>query len=361
MTGPAAAPPPPRVRRADLERWAAAMLGAAGIPEDDAALAARTLVRCDMRGFRTHGLARLCDYLKKIAAGEIAREAPNPPPPSAPVFTYQAGGILGQVAGPRAVDQALALAAEHPVVACQIQNSAHLGALGVNLLRAADAGCAALMFQATPPVIGAPGAKRPMIGNNPLAMVAPRPGRPAFVVDMACCVAARGNILLAARNGEPIPEGWALDREGEPTTDAEAALLGSLLPAGGHKGLALAMMVEILAGSLAGATFRDSLNPAGGVASGGGRLNALVLVFNPDLLQGRAAYEEHIAAWTAHYGAAGGPSARIPGERAHEAEQAAERDGVPLPPAIIDELKAAGAGANIPFPAIERGHGPDQQ
>ncbi|QIE56193.1 Ldh family oxidoreductase [Pikeienuella piscinae] len=337
------------------------MLDAAGVPEGDANLAARTLVRCDTRGFRTHGLARLCDYLKKIAAGEIARETPSPEPPDGPVFTYEAGGALGQVAGPRAVDQALALAATYPVVTCQIQNSAHLGALGVNLLGAADKGCVALMFQATPPVIGAPGAKRPMIGNNPFAMVAPRLGQPPFVVDMACCVAARGNILLATRNDEPIPEGWALDGEGEPTTDAEAALLGSLLPAGGHKGLGLAMMVEILAGSLAGATFRDSLNPGGGIASGGGRLNALVLVFNPDLLQGRAAYDEHVAAWTTHYLAAGGPSARIPGERAQEAEQAAERHGVPLPVAIIEELKAAGAAARIPFPAIERGHLPDQQ
>lgn len=354
----AAADPMHRIPRAALEDWTAAMLAGAGVPRGDAALAARVLVRTDARGYKTHGVARLKSYLEKLASGEVAGAATPDVSTAGALLRYDAGGMLGQVAGPRAVEAAVDLARSQPVVACQLQDSGHLGALGVNLLGAAEAGMVALMFQATPPIIGAPGARAALIGNNPLAMAAPRPNGPPVVVDMACCVAARGNILLAAREGDPIPEGWALDADGAPTTDAQAALLGTLLPFGGHKGLALAMIVEVLAGSLAGATFRKSLNEGGAARSGTGHLNALILVLNPELMQGRDAYDAHIAAWTAHFAAEGGADARIPGERALEAERRAERDGVPLMAAIVRELTAAGEAAGLPFPAAPGGGTP---
>ncbi len=209
----------------------------------------------------------------------------------------------------------------------------------------------ALMFQATPPIIGLRGANKPIIGNNPLAIAAPRPNGPPIVIDMACCVAARGNILLAARNKEPIPESWALNEQGQPTTDPDAALLGSLLPFGGHKGMALAMMVEILAGSLAGVPFHASLNQEGRVKSGTGHMNALILVINPDLVYGRTSYNEHVEAWTSHYSREGGPDARIPGERAHQTEEEADQIGVSIPRVVLPELQEAGENVGLPFPA----------
>lgn len=341
---------PIRIPRPALESWTTDILLNAGIEQADAALAGQTLVRTDARGFPTHGIARLKSYLAKLANGEISRKAQAKQTVSGSWCRIEAGGVLGHVAGPRAVDAAIELARDMPAVIVQLNDTAHLGALGVHVLRAADAGMVALLFQATPPIMGVPGASGPMIGNNPLAMAAPRPNGPPVVVDMACCVAARGNILLASRTGAPIPEGWALDPEGEPTTDAEAALLGSLLPFGGHKGLGLAMIVEVLAGSLAGATFQESLNPAGGWRSGTGHMNALLLVLNPELMTGRAAYEAHISAWTTHVLKAGGASARIPGERAYQAEREAERIGVPVPGSVIDELMAIGRDTGIPFP-----------
>lgn len=339
-----------RIARVALEEWTAQVLVKVGLDPEDTALASRILVRTDARGFKTHGVARIRSYLDKIRSGEMAAKFSPRRSSDGCLYRINAGGALGQVAGPKAVEEAVAVARSAPLVACQLQDAGHLGALGINILPAAEAGMVALMFQATPPVIGLPGGSMPIIGNNPLAMAAPRPNGPPIVIDMACCVAARGNILLAARNGEPIPEGWALDQEGQPTNDPDAALLGALLPFGGHKGMALAMMVEILAGSLAGVPFRASLNEGDAVKSGTGHVNALILVINPDLVYGRPSYDEHVAAWTTHYKGKGSPDARIPGERAHQSEDEADRLGVPIPKVVLPELQKAGEEAGLPFP-----------
>lgn len=346
-----------RVERVALEAWTTAMLTYAGMRSKDAALAARDLVRADARGFKTHGLARLKSYLEKLTSGDVSLDEKPHVSTTGAFIHYDAKGVLGQVCGPDAVSAAIELAREQPVAVCQLINAGHLGALGVNLLSAAEAGMVALMFQSTPPVIGMPGATAPVLGNNPLAMVAPRPNGPPIVVDFACCVAARGNILLAAREGEAIPEGWALNADGQATTDPHAALLGSLLPFGGHKGMGLAMIVEILAGSLAGGTFRKSLNQDHSVKSGVGGLSALIMVLNPELMQGRDNFNAHVNAWTEHFLAEGGVEARIPGQRAHSDEQQADRSGVPLLPVVMRELIAAGEEVGLPFPAVPRREG----
>lgn len=339
-----------------LERWTADMLRTVGIESEDAALASRILVRTDARGFHTHGLTRLKSYLEKLRTGEIAPRGALVTRVKGVVCDINAAGTLGQIAGPKAVDIAINLANDAPVVVCQLQDAGHLGALGLHVLRAAESGLVALMFQATPPVMGMAGARKPLIGNNPLAMAAPRPNGPPIVVDMACCVAARGNVLNAARNRRQIPEGWALNNAGMPTTDAEAALGGMLLPFGLHKGMGLAMIVEILAGSLAGVTFQNSMGDGtGGVRSGTGHMNALIIVLNPRLMQGQDSYDAHVAAWTDHFVDEGGLGARIPGHRAHDEELQSKQLGVPLLKSIVRELIMEGATAGIPFPT----HGAD--
>ncbi|MDK3073907.1 Ldh family oxidoreductase [Sedimentitalea sp. JM2-8] len=345
--------PVERFAWAPLEAWVAAILGRADVACGDAELAAKFLVRSDARGFGTHGVSRLVSYVDKLKSGEIA-------PRGAPSFTEVAGalrvdgaGLLGQVVAPQAVDTGLELLEGRGSVVCQIRDVAHLGAVGMYALRAAEAGAVCLIMQATSPVMATQGATRPMIGNNPLALAAPRPNGPPIAIDMACCMAARGNILLAAREGDPIPQGWAIDPEGQPTTDADAALRGSLLPFGGHKGMALAMIVEILAASLAGATHSERLNPEGGVQSASGNLNAFCLLLSPDHMTpgGRAAYDNHITDWTRTYKAAGETAGeRLPGERAAQAEALARREGVPLARSVVTELVALGREMEIAMP-----------
>ncbi|MFD2741183.1 Ldh family oxidoreductase [Sulfitobacter aestuarii] len=345
--------PVERVDWTALENWVAAILGRAGVEPQEAKLAAHVLVRSDARGFGTHGVSRLVSYVGKLKTGEIA-------PRGAPVFSEVAGalridgaGLLGQVVTPKAVDAGLELLRKRGSVVCQIRDTAHLGAVGMYALRAAEAGAICLIMQATSPVMATQGATRPMIGNNPLALAAPRPDGPPIVIDMACCMAARGNILLAAREGDAIPEGWAIDPEGRPTTDANAALRGSLLPFGGHKGMALAMIVEILAASLSGAAHSERLNPEGGVQSASGGLNAFCLLLSPDNMTpgGRAGYDRHMAAWTQTYCAAGETvSVRIPGERAAQSEAQARKEGVPLARSVAAELAALGRDTGILMP-----------
>jgi LDH2 family malate/lactate/ureidoglycolate dehydrogenase len=161
---------------------------------------------------------------------------------------------------------------------------------------------------------------------------------------MACSVAARGNILLAARTGEAIPPGWALDRDGVETTDAVSALAGSILPFAGHKGLAVAMVVETLAASLTGAIFAERGGSGSAQAA-----NALLLVFNPAFFGDQGAYESHMRAWTGHVRKVSAAHHRIPGERAHEAEMEARTKGILLLQSIQDELLAIGERMGLRF------------
>lgn len=336
--------------RSALVKWAGGMLARAGLSANDADLTATMLVRSDARGFKTHGLARLKSYLDKLGSGEITAGARLSESFTAGAGLVDAGGAIGQVAGAFTVDKAVEHARQTAVVAYRLRDCGHLGAIGLFALRAAEAGMIGMVFQATPPIMGLPGSEGPLIGNNPFALAAPRSGGPPIVVDMACSVAARGNILLAARTGEPIPENWALDKSGEATVDPHAALAGSLLPFAGHKGFAMATIVEILAGSLSGGTFQSSLGSSGRNQGGAGHLNALVIVINPDLMVGREGYERHVASWTGHIRAQGGANTRIPGERAFASEQEAELHGVPLMGSVVAELRHLGDSADQPFP-----------
>ncbi len=338
---------------ADVTSWATSILGRAGVPQNDARITAEVLVRTDARGFRTHGLTRLRSYLEKLKSGEVSTAAEITANINGSYGVVEANGALGQVAGMVAVDHAIRSTETQPLVCVTLREAGHLGALGVLVLRAAEAGRVALMLQATPPIITMPGVGGPMLGNNPFAIAAPRTNGPPIVIDMACSVAARGNIVLAARSGEPIPEGWAVDENGVPTTDASAALKGALLPFAGHKGLGMSIIVELLAGSLSGRPFESSLNKGGQVRVAAGNLNAMFIVFNPDLMIGRAAYDAHVCAWTAHLKAAG-KGARVPGERAHAAEMAANSEGLTFQSDIAKDLRLLGEEYDLPFPTLLR-------
>lgn len=334
---------------AEVISWSSKILECTGVPKNESRVTAEVLVRTDARGFRTHGLTRLRSYLEKLKSGEVSPAAELNVEINGGYGVVEANTALGQVAGTFAVERAVEATASQALAAIMLRNAGHLGALGVLVLRAAEAGRVALVLQATPPIITMPGAGSPMLGNNPFAIAAPRANGPPIVVDMACSVAARGNIVLAARSGQPIPEGWAVDEDGAPTTDANAALKGALLPFAGHKGLGMSIIVELLAGSLSGRPFESSLNKDGQVRVAAGHLNAIFLVFNPDLMIGRPAYDAHVSAWTSHFKSAGN-GARIPGERAHLAEMSAISEGITFQPDIADDLMRLGIENKLPFP-----------
>ena len=337
---------------ATLERWTAAIFEACDVPRDDAALTAAILVRSEMRGYKTHGMTRVPSYVERLRSGDF-----NPRPRlrhnSVPGgIVLDADGAIGQVAGPHAVRLGLeALRASASVMVC-VQACGHLGALGIHALQAAEAGAFCMVGQRTPPVLAMPGFARPAIGHNPIAFGCPVPGADPVVFDVACSVAARGHILMAAQRGEPIPHGWAVDQTGTPTTDAERALLGALLPMGNHKGIGIAMMVECLAGAIAASA--GSLDPERNVVRAGGavgRQGGFVLLVKIDAFSEPAHFAEYMTQWTGAYLAAGGDDARLPGQRAAGLERQARADGIALPAATEQELIELGARLGVPFPS----------
>jgi len=197
------------------------------------------------------------------------------------------------------------------------------------------------MFANTPPAMAFWGATTPALGTNPIAFAAPRQSAAPLVIDMALSQVARGKVVAASASGRPIPEGWALDAEGRPTTDADAALAGSLLPMGGAKGAALALMVEVFAAALTGARFgfeATSFFEAQGEPPGVGQL---LLALDPGPLSG-GRYAERVGMLTDMLETSDG--ARLPGASRLARRRQAAGEGLSVDPLLhADLLKLAGA------------------
>jgi len=195
----------------------------------------------------------------------------------------------------------------------------------------------ALLFANTPAAMAPWGGAQALLGTNPIAFACPLPGREPIVVDLSLSKVARGNILAAEQRGERIPEGWALDEAGQPTTDPDAALRGTMLPLGDAKGTALALMVELLAAGLTGATYAaeaSSFLDAKGPPPGTGQL---IVAFDPAALGGADATGRFAALAAAIEAQAG---ARLPGARRLEARRRARTDGIALSDTLFAEIEA---------------------
>ncbi|MFP5267716.1 MAG: Ldh family oxidoreductase [Acidobacteriota bacterium] len=243
-----------RYRKETLERLVARLAVGVGVPAQDAALFASALADADLHGVSTHGISRLSIYLRRIQEGLIDPAARLTADRGAgSVLALNAGNGLGQVQARKALDRLIPLARQNGVAAATIRNSQHFGALSWYCNAAAEQRMVLLAMSNCEPAMSPAGGYEPFFGTNPIA--ASFPTRRSFPVkiDLATSIVARGNIIAAQKRNQPIPEGWALDPEGEPTTDAQAALLGTVLTMAGHKGYALALMVELFSGVLSGA------------------------------------------------------------------------------------------------------------
>jgi LDH2 family malate/lactate/ureidoglycolate dehydrogenase len=218
----------------------------------------------------------------------------------------------------------------------------HLAALGAYVLIAAEAGMFAFICQSTGPLMGLPGWKGRGMGNNPLAFATPLPNQPPLVFDMASSVVARGHLREAVREKVAIPEGWAIGPDGEPTTDPEIGMAGAVLPFGGYKGLGIAMLVQCLAGSLVG---NSRVLGSGG---GGPEMGAFLLVINPQLAAGDV-YDADVKEWFGRYMAAAGADGRYPGRRAAESEARRLREGIPVAPGSLEQMRQIGERLGVPL------------
>jgi len=246
------------VDAAALIRYCQALFAAAGMPDADAHLASEQLVTADLRGVESHGVVRVPIYLDRLRCGVI-----DPRPicrivrESAGTAVFDGGNGMGQIVGQRAMELAVRKATAHadPVFVA-VRGSNHFGAAAWFAEIAARAGMIGFVFTIGGINHMVPwGGTEAMLGNNPFAVAFPAGERPPIVLDMACSVAARGKIIVAAKEGRPIPPDWAVDRNGHPTTDAVAALAGFVAPVGGPKGYALTLTIGLLSTMLSGAYF----------------------------------------------------------------------------------------------------------
>jgi (2R)-3-sulfolactate dehydrogenase (NADP+) len=327
----------PTLTLAEAEDLATRTLARCRTGEDNARSVAGALVAAEADGLKGHGLSRVPTYAAQAKVGKVDGFA-------TPVVTHPKPAVLAVDAAHGfaypALDAAISALPEvvraQGVAVAPIRRSHHCGAAGHPAERLAEAGLVAILFANTPAAIAPWGGSRAVFGTNPIAFACPLPERAPIVVDLSLSKVARGNILAAKQKGEPIPEGWALDAAGRPTTDPDAALGGTMVPLGEAKGTALALMVELLAAGLTGSNFAaeaSSFLDAEGPPPGTGQL---IVAFDPAALGGAETVVRFAALASVMQGQTG---ARLPGERRLAARRKARSDGVVVPHALLAEIE----------------------
>lgn len=311
----------------DLEALISAALVASNVNAANSASVARALTAAEADGQKGHGLTRVPSYAAQARSGKVDGHAQADVKQSRPGsividarhgFSYPAIDI--------AIDLLPALARNNGIAAAAVTRSHHFGVAGHPCEQLAARGLVALAFGNTPSAMSPWGGRRALFGTNPIAFAAPCRGRPPVVIDLALSEVARGRILTAAQQKKAIPLGWALDEHGQPTTDPDAALKGTLLPSGGAKGAALALMVEVLAAALTGSNFAfeaTSFFEAGGAPPSVGQF---LLAMDPAAFASGTSLPDRVSLLAQAIEHEAG--ARVPGTRRFELRDRAMRDGV---------------------------------
>lgn len=326
-----------RLTLIEAETLARTALAIAGANAAMAETTARALVAADAAGQAGHGLSRVPQYAAFLRNGRADGAA-------VPRIVNERGGAVLVDARHGLAYPALALAESeaawraraHGVAIAGVTNSHHSGAMGLPVARLAQQGLVALAFTNSPAAMPVPGGRRPLMGTNPIAAAFPRRDAPPLVIDMALSEVARGKIMVAAKEGRAIPEGWALDAEGRPTTDPNAALSGAMLAMGGTKGALLAMVVELLCCALTGAAFGFEADSFFQDEGNRPRLGQALLVVDPGALAGANAFADRIEAFVAAMDAEDG--VRLPGARRDTLAARAAEQGVEIPEALHRRL-----------------------
>jgi (2R)-3-sulfolactate dehydrogenase (NADP+) len=324
------------VTRVSFERAEARLtdlFATAGASPANAASVAWALVMAEADGLKGHGLSRVPTYLAMLKSGKIdGQVVPKASRPKPGVLAIDAGHGFAYPAIDLAIAEIPDLARDQGIVAAPIRRSNHCGAAGLHVERLAEQGLVALLFANTPGAIAPWGGSRPVFGTNPIAFAAPLAGREPVVIDMALSKVARGPIVAAKQKGQAIPEGWALDVHGKPTTDAAAALAGTMVPLGDAKGATLAMMVEILAAALVGAHFGFQASSFLDAEGGPPDTGQLILAIDPHAMGGNW-FDERMRALVHAIEAQEGT--RLPGVRRLTLRAKARAEGIDMPEEML--------------------------
>lgn len=324
-----------RIMKDELIARVARVIQSAGAAPDMAMSAAKALVEAEARGLASHGLSRVSQYVAHLRTGRVNGQArPRVIRGRSATCLVDADEGLAFAACELAVARAIERARECGVAFSGVTRSHHFGVAALHLEAVAASGLVGMAFGNSPAAMPAWGGRRALFGTNPIAAVFPRRDGPPITIDLALSEVARGKLMLAARDGKAIPTGWALDKNGRPTTDPKAGLEGMMCPAGGVKGAMLAMIVELLCCALTGAAFgfeADSFFEAQGNRP---RIGQAFLVIDPGALAGTDTYLERVETLVAAMLV--DAEVRVPGERRRVIAQEAEQNGIE----VADELLA---------------------
>jgi (2R)-3-sulfolactate dehydrogenase (NADP+) len=331
-----------RVPAADLRDLAYRALAAAGASGASAAATEAALIAAELDGIASHGLSRLPFYADQIRSGKVdGRAVPAATQPAKAVIRVDACGGLAFPAIDLGLARGAALAGETGLVGIGIGNSHHCGVAGHHVERLAASGLVGIAFANTPAAIAPWGGARALFGTNPIAFACPRKSSPPLVIDLSMSVVARGKIMVASATGGAIPEGWARDAAGRATTDARAALAGTMVPIGGAKGAALALMVEILAAGLTASNFGFEASSFFEPEGAPPRVGQLFLALDPRAFAGPGFLDRIETLCDAMLA---DPAVRLPGDRRLKSRERLSRDGIAIPPALLEDLqRRAGA------------------
>ncbi|WP_146588648.1 Ldh family oxidoreductase [Puniceibacterium confluentis] len=314
-----------------------------GVPDTAADDAAEVLTLAEMMGIRTHGLNRVLVYADRIAGGGIDPRAEAVISAPAPALRQvQGNNGLGPAIAHRALIAAMGAARDLGLGAAFVRGGTHVGALAPYLWIAAEAGFACVMTSTTAAMIAPAGGRGAMIGNNPLGIAVPDPGGAHVILDMALSVAARSRVRAAAETGREIPESWATDAEGRPTTDPAAAMQGLMRAIGGDKGANLALCLDLMAAGLSGAAMLSDIGTAAAARDTPQNLGQMILLVDTRRLLPEETLSERMqqARDSVTQSVAIDPSqpVRMPGDRALRALCDARANGLSLPDDLLDRL-----------------------
>jgi (2R)-3-sulfolactate dehydrogenase (NADP+) len=355
---------PIRLTAADAEQLAAAALVRSRTGEAAARATARALVAAEVDGQAGHGLSRVPPYALHARCGKVDGHAvPRVEQVAGAALRVDAGLGFAYPAIDLAIERLVPLTRANGIAVAALHRSHHFGQAGAHAERLANAGLVAIVFGNTPKAMAFAGGRRAMMGTNPIAFAAPAKPSPSFaapakpspsfaapglpgdaplVIDLALSVAARGKIVAAKAAGKPIPADWAVDADGQPTTDPAAALNGTLSPIGGPKGAALALMVEVLTAALTGSHYGWEASSFFDDQGGPPDMGHLFLALDPQRLSA-GAFDARMGVLFEAIAAEQG--VRLPGSRRLEARARAVRDGLSIPAALHAELQTLASGA----------------
>jgi len=331
-----------------LKSWSIDALTACGMDREEAETVTRVLLEANLRGTDTHGVNMIPLYAKRYQA--IAHRDITVETDKGAGCVIDGGNHTGQMTSVFALEKAIEKADKFGLGLALVKESCHNGAEGYYAEEAAKRGYISLVATTVMPLLAPWGGLEPFIGNNPYAISFPYRPMP-IVLDVANTVTARNKIITYAREGWALPDGWAMDSEGNPTNDAQAAINGLLMPVGGHKGAGLALMIDIILGTLAGGTYSRAIC-ANTVSDRPQHIAHMFLVINPDFYMAREALDTHIAQYVADFKQvkkkADVANLLLPGELEFNTRQTRLAQGIPVSAAIVRELNAYAQTMGLP-------------